>query len=263
MAKIKMALCVPTHGHVHAKWTQCITKMIAHFLQSKLTDGAGEDYEKEVEAFFVSSSMLTESRHRLTAEAALWGADYLLWMDSDHVFPADALCRLWARNVDIVGVNYARRSHPTAPTAAKHVTDDSQEDHRNLVYTTQAKYEAAELEEVSHLGFGLCLFRMSIFDRLQEKAEADGEQSFMPLYMFEPKPDGMGLIGEDVYFFRKCRDAGIRIYCDHGVSGEIGHLHECVITNADAVAEEAAWRTQSGDFGKRLADRADELDRAA
>ncbi len=68
MAKLKIALCVPAYGHVHAKWAQCLTKMVAHFLQSKLTNSEGEEYQKEVETFFVSSSMLSESRHRLTAE---------------------------------------------------------------------------------------------------------------------------------------------------------------------------------------------------
>src|SRR3546814_12174506 len=65
----------------------------------------------------------------------MWGADYILWMDSDHVFPAESLCRLWARNVDIVGVNYSRRCSPTAPTAARFVTDDPDQDTDNLVYT--------------------------------------------------------------------------------------------------------------------------------
>src|SRR3546814_13800455 len=64
--------------------------------------------------------------------SVMWGADYILWMDSDHVFPAESLCRLWARNVDIVGVNYSRRCSPTAPTAARFVTDDPDQDTDNL-----------------------------------------------------------------------------------------------------------------------------------
>src|SRR3546814_17457828 len=98
--------------------------MVAHFMRSRLTDSEGREYDKEIETFFVSSSLLIASRHRLVAEAVMWGADYILWMDSDHVFPAESLCRLWARNVDIVGVNYSRRCSPTAPTAARFVTDD-------------------------------------------------------------------------------------------------------------------------------------------
>src|SRR3546814_18113000 len=72
---------------------------------------------------------------RFRSDAVMWGSDYILWMDSDHVFPAKSLCRLWARNVDIVGVNYSRRCSPTAPTAARFVTDDPDQDTDNLVYT--------------------------------------------------------------------------------------------------------------------------------
>src|SRR3546814_3743638 len=85
--------------------------MVAHFMRSRLTDSEGREYDKEIETFFVSSSLLIASRHRLVAEAVMWGADYILWMDSDHVFPAESLCRLWARNVDIVGVNYRSEEH--------------------------------------------------------------------------------------------------------------------------------------------------------
>src|SRR3546814_19539842 len=83
--------------------------MVAHFMRSRLTDSEGREYDKEIETFFVSSSLLIESRHRLVAEAVMWGADYILWTDSDHVFPAESLCRLWARNVDIVGRSEERR----------------------------------------------------------------------------------------------------------------------------------------------------------
>lgn len=263
MPKLKVALCIPAYGMVHAKWAQCLHDMTAHFLTAKLTNSAGDEYEKEVSAFFVSSSMLSESRHRLTAEATLWGADYILWMDTDHVFPADSLCQLWARNVDIVGCNYARRCEPTAPTAAKIVTDDADRDHNNLVYTTREKYNDATMEEVSHMGFGLCLMRTSIFDRLQTRAEELGEPSFMPLFMFELKEDRMGVIGEDVFFFKKCRDAGLTVWCDHGVSGGVGHIHETIVLNAHAVAQEQEWIDSNNAMVKRFADKAEELEAAA
>src|SRR3546814_17540620 len=120
-------------------------------------------------------------------------------MDSDHVFPAESLCRLWARNVDIVGVNYSRRCSPTAPTAARFVTDDPDQDTDNLVYTTKEKYEDDVLEEVSHLGFGLCLLKASIFHKLQVEAEAKGETSSLPLFTFPFNEAGMGVISDDVH----------------------------------------------------------------
>lgn len=159
---MKVALCIPAYGMVHAKWTQSLLDMMNYTLAHAQLERDGEPVTVEFSTFIVSSSNLCESRHRLCAEAAMWEADYLLWLDADHVFPKDALCRLWARDVDIVGANYARRCIPTAPTAAKLVTGDRDKDHRNLVYTTKEKAEANEIEEVSHLGFGLVLMNRDI-----------------------------------------------------------------------------------------------------
>jgi hypothetical protein len=126
----------------------------------------------EVDVFMVACSMLTQSRHKLVAEAVFWGADYMLWLDADHVFPPDTLARLWARNLPIVGCNYARRCTPTAPTASAKGEDDL----KSLVYTTPEKVAADLVEEVDHIGFGVCLIDMRIFDVLQAKAEDELHQ---------------------------------------------------------------------------------------
>jgi hypothetical protein len=111
----------------------------------------------EFEIFIVSCSLLPESRNRLVAEAINWEADYMLWMDADHVFPCDALLQasqpqpsLWSAAITPAA------SLPTSPTASKRGTDDEMD----LVWTTQEKAAARELEEVAHLGLGLCLVDM-------------------------------------------------------------------------------------------------------
>lgn len=262
MPKLKIAVCIPCYGDPEGQFMFSLMQMAKHFYEARLTNADGEVYEKELETFIVSSSMLTESRHRLVAEALNWGADYMLWCDADHTFPPDALCRLWARNVQIVGTNYARRCKPTAPTAAKIVTDDAGEDHKNLVYTTLEKAHDNVLEEVSHLGFGLCLIRMDVFDQLQAHAEAKGEETFLPLFLFTPTDNYRGMIGEDVYFFRKCREAGVSVWCDHGVSWSVGHIAKQVITNAHACVQEQAWIDKGEEAKQRYADRIAELEAA-
>jgi hypothetical protein len=262
MPTLKFALCVPAYGDVKGKFFQSFADMLTHTLSAHLRNEKGEEYELDIETFVVSSSILCESRHRLVAEALAWEADYLLWMDSDHVFPRNALCRLWARNLPIVGANYARRCKPTAPTAARIVTDDDDKDHKNLVYTTQKKAKANEVEEVSHLGFGLVLMRAGVFNLLQVYAESQGLSSFLPLFAMPPKEDGMSFIGEDVYFFKKVREAGISVHCDHALSWEVGHIHDRIITNAHACVEEKAWVEQGKKIVKRFEDKATELEAA-
>lgn len=257
---MKVAVCIPVYGNPESVFLQSLVSMISHTYEAKLTDEQGEPIPVQIETFVVSSSLLTEGRHRLAAEATLYGADYLLWCDADHVFPPDAFCRLWSRNVDIVGCNYPRRITPTAPTAAKVVGETDAE---NLVYTTREKAERGELEEVDHLGFGLCLMRGGVFDRLQQHAEEQGKSSFMPLFHMQPHEDFKGCIGEDVWFFRMCREAGMKVWCDHGLSWEVGHVTRQILTNAHANAHKERWGEKQRATAERFREKADDLENAA
>ncbi|TXH83586.1 MAG: hypothetical protein E6Q77_04040 [Rhizobium sp.] len=262
MPTLKIAICVPCYGDPKALFMQSLFDATRHFLQAKLTDENGEEYEKDLKLFVVRSSMLTEGRHRLAAEALNWGADYMLWCDADHTFQEDAICRLWSRGVMIVGANYPRRCIPTAPTAAKIVEDDPEKDHRNLVYTTKEKSDDDVVEEVSHLGFGLCLINMKLYDYLQLQAEKEGKTSFLPLFAFTPSEDHKSMIGEDVFFFRKCKDAGVKVFCDHSVSWRVGHIHEIALTNGDALRQEPEWTKKTKALADKYKQRIDELEAA-
>lgn len=261
--KIKLAICIPVYGNPEALFMQSLLAAVEHWNRARMTDDKGEPFEKEIETFIIQSSMLTESRHMLVGEALKYGADYMLWCDADHIFEADAICRLWARNVDVVGCNYPRRCKPTAPTAAKVIAaQDTENDYKNLVYTDMGKAADGLLEEVDHLGFGLCLMKMGVFETLQLHAESKGLKSFLPLFKFEPKEDGSGMIGEDVYFFGKVREAGIKVYCDHAVSWTVGHISNIVLTNAHAMAQREAWQDGIKNAAQRYTKRAEELEAA-
>lgn len=257
---MKIAICIPVYGDPKGKFTQSLCDMLIHFMGANITDAEGAPIERDVRVFMVSCSMLTESRHRLVMEAMMWDADYMLFLDADHTFPCDLLARLWSSNEAVIGVNYARRCTPTAPTAAKAVKEGED---KVLVYTTREKAEAGEIEEVDHLGFGAVLLDMRIFNVLQAKAEEAGEKSMLPLFKFDVAENGIGVIGEDVWFFKKVRDAGIKVFCDHGLSWEIGHLHDQIMTNAHAVAQRTRWDEVHKEAKKRVDDRAAEIEKAA
>lgn len=238
-APVKIAICIPVYGDTKAKFTQSLANMLVHSLGATIEDASGAPVSLEIETFMVSCSMLTESRHRLVAEAIRWGADYMLCLDADHTFPADTLMRLLAHGLPVVGCNYARRFTPTAPTAA--IDDGRADGLSRILYTTAEKAEAGLVEPCAHLGFGVLLIDMRVFDALQHHAEAEGDGNFLPLFKFEPTPDKIGMVGEDVFFFRKLAAAGIRPFVDHGLSWEVGHVFEMVLTNATACAQKDRW----------------------
>lgn len=252
---MRLAICIPVYGMTHSKFTNSLAALIAHTASARLTGEDGEPIHVEIETFMVSSSMLVESRHRLVGEAIHWNADYMLWLDADHTFPHDAFCRLWARNLPVVGCNYPRRHTPTAPTAG--ALDGG------LLYTTLEKAIAGEVEACAHLGFGCCLINMKVFDVLQHHAEEHGEGSFLPLFEMRGSLGNGGMQGEDVFFFRKLREAGVTPFCDHGLSWEIGHLHEIILTNAHACAQQEKWEEFWEHKGDKFAKAADEAEQAA
>jgi hypothetical protein len=228
---LKIALCIPCHGDPKAKFMQCLVSMVVHTLGARL-EIDGEEITPEIELFVVSCSLLTEARNRLVAEAIHWEADYMLWLDADHVFPRDALVRLLSLNLPVVGCNYARRFSPTSPTASVEV-DGKHE----LTWTEKGK----GVEEVSHLGLGLCLIDMRVFGALERKATEDGKEHFWPLFRIDPTEDGIRFVGEDVYFFKRIREAGVPVHCDHDLSVDVGHIHEQIMTYAHCIRDREKW----------------------
>jgi hypothetical protein len=249
---IRLAIGIPVYNDPKSKFMFSAMQALNHLYTAKIVDHEGNPVPIEVETIMISGSALTESRTRILGEALSWGATHLLWLDADHVFPPDAFLRLLSHNLDVVGCNYPRRNSPTAPTAAKTITEEEGQDNRNLVYTTAEKAEQRELEEVDHIGFGLCLMNMQVVDMLQVRAEELGQVSFLPLFEFSSRPNGGGLIGEDAFFFAKVRDAGGKVYVDHALSWEVGHIHEQILTNAHAVAQKDRWDEHWAKTAKRF-----------
>lgn len=224
---MRIAIAIPCHGQTQAKFTQCLASMMVHTMGAHI-DVGGEKVTPEIEIFLVSCSLLTESRNRLVAEAIQWEADYMLWLDADHIFPRDALIRLLSLNLPVVGCNYPRRFSPTSPTASIG---------KDLVWSEQGM----GVQEVDHLGLGFCLMDMRVFGALEAKAEADGKEHFWPLFRIDPTEDGIRFIGEDVYFFKRIREAGVPVHCDHDLSWDVGHISDQILTQAHALKDKAKW----------------------
>jgi len=255
---MKLAICIPSYGDPKGKFVQSLVAMVTHTLTVQLQDADGAAIPIHLETFIVSGSMLTESRHRLLAEAIAWDADYMLCLDADHVFPHDTFCRLWAHGLPVVGANYPRRSIPTAPTAAYYDGDEVK-----TLYTTQEDAERGLVEPCAHLGFGVVLFNMRVFDALQDHAEKTGDGNFLPLFKFEPTPDKVGMIGEDVFFFRKLKEAGIQPFVDHRLSWEVGHISEMILTNAHAHVQRDKWAEVRKARGDKFSEAAKRIEHEA
>lgn len=114
-------------------------------------------------------------------------------MDDDHTFAPDLLLNLLDRNVDVVVPLYTQRQPPFLPVAYKAELPTGQFEQ----FTWEDLDGRGGLLPVASAGKAGVLVRRHVLEALKD-----------------PWFEWAGLIGEDHYFFKKCRDAGFEVYVD-------------------------------------------------
>lgn len=207
MSGAKVAVCTPCHSMMSPRFVSALIDLLNH----SRTAG-GEHGLAQMTFFWVSVSYLPLARNMLVGKAREWGADHMLWLDADQVFPKDALLRLMAHELPVVGANYPRRVPPFEPTATTVAPDGGYAP----VRTDRAIAEKNPLEPVAAIGFGVCLVAMDVYARIPDPPFSN---SFGP---------NLGYVGEDYYFCNAVRAAGIEPVVDHALSLEVGHIAESI-----------------------------------
>lgn len=205
---------------VKAGYAKCLADMLVHTMSATITYN-GAVTRPQVLTLFETAGPLELKRTRGVIHARAWGADYLLWIDSDQTFPPDALLRLLKHDVPVVGCNYPTRGEPAMPTAIGFDGED--------IRTTEALAEARDLQRVAALGLGFCLVKVPIFEVVERKLPG------VRWFQSDISPTGELVTGEDVHFFNQVRKAGFPVFLDHALSWQIGHLAETERRNSDAL----------------------------
>lgn len=195
----KVAICYPSSDMVHADFTLALAGLClaAHPLP--------------VTVINAKSSIVAEARNNGVAEARDSGAEYLLFLDSDMVFPLTLLHRLLLHRKDIVGAIYTRRQPPFSLLG--HTLDNHPD------------ADASGLVEMARLPTGCLLIRMAVFDALSK-----------PYFFFGVDHDEGTLLGEDYAFCDAARAAGFRIWADLNLSQEIGHIGQRICRIAETLS---------------------------
>jgi hypothetical protein len=192
-----IAVCTPARDMVHTMFTYDLVNLVCYHTLN--TNDA-------ISLKISEGTLIANQRAELSLDAMREGCSHLLFIDSDMRFPQDMISRLLAHDVDIVATNCARRRMPTGPTAQVYKENGD----RELVWTMP---ESTGLQEVGSVGMGVMLIKAGVFKALSE-----------PWYETPWRSDKRGYIGEDVFFCKKAREAGFKIWIDHDVSKEIGHI---------------------------------------
>jgi hypothetical protein len=162
----------------------------------------------EIELLQMQGTLIFTQRERLAEEALKWGAEYLMWVDSDMRFPKDTLEEMLKHNVDIVGVNATTRREPIKPTALNLVIQNEKE--HSWIPIDSLNNNG--IEKCTAVGFGFTLVKADVFKKVSR-----------PWFNVMWSDHG-AIIGEDIHFCIKCQDTGYDVYVDHDTSRQIGHI---------------------------------------
>lgn len=186
--QIKVVIGLPASEMMKAKTAHAIGALMLH------------SANKVIDFLLIQSCDIASSRMWLAKQAVEKGATHLLFVDSDMLFPSDALDQLLAREKDIIGVEYHKRKFPLETVTA---------------YMPGVEKSETEPFKVGIAGTGLMLINTDVFKN------PDMDPNW---FSFGRNAEGKNVIGEDGWFCNTARDAGYDIYVDPVVF--VKHLGE-------------------------------------
>lgn len=186
---MSVTIAIPSRDQVHANFMfSFVSMMLATRMPLYVSN--------------IRSSILPVSRSILVERAQDNKSDYILFLDSDMVFPPDTLTRLLAHNKDIVCATYCRREGSTEPMGC---TAEWQAIHPNAV----------GVGEAGRVPMGVMLIRMSVFDKMTK-----------PYFRWAINEGKSEIVGEDVEFCDRARALGYKVWVDMELSRQVGHIGE-------------------------------------
>ena len=207
MHNLKVLLAIPSTGLWMADFGSCLANMMAAASLFRI----GEYKTQRVYVLNTKGSILSKSRFLQVEEAKDLDVDYLLFIDSDQTFHRKMLHQLVLRDLDVVGANVATKQLPAQPTARnKGPKYDQDKTDWSLVYTDP---ESTGVERVDRLGCGILM--------LSRKAYSALEPQDWNTYW---RADVEAFQGEDWTMMDALEAKGFKVYVDHDVSKDVGHV---------------------------------------
>jgi hypothetical protein len=190
----KLAVLIPCREQVYTTFSASLTELV------KTTTLVGHD----VHVLYDMSTILLNQREHLARRALEMGAEWMLWLDSDMMFPSTTALRLMAHKKPIVAANYMKRASPLTTVAYPKLGQ----------WDSWLPLESQdELEPVEGVGMGCMLMRTELLKKIGR-----------PWFEFTYQPDTEDWIGEDFSFQAKLREVGYQILIDMNLSRQVRHV---------------------------------------
>jgi hypothetical protein len=198
---MELAICVVSNRDHAPDFTKSMMGMLARLASVPVCESVAAKIAK-------NCSLLPDARQRILDECLADGFTHALLLDDDMVFPSDLAHRLIAAQKDCVAVNSLRKNpdylHYTA---------------RDMEGNWLASKGRTGLQEVESVGLALFFMRLSVLKSVPK-----------PHFEVRWNENTQSYTGEDIYFLRKLRAAGHKVYVDHDLSNECGHVGSLIYT---------------------------------
>jgi hypothetical protein len=148
---------------------------------------------------------IADIRNDLVKQAAVAGADALIMMDSDQVYPEDTVAKITKRLLlyDVVGAVVHRRYPPFNPLLLRGTLGRYEK-------VSDAECYSGDLIEIDATGCGCIGYNMHVFEEVK-----------YPWFELLPGENGKP-VGEDIRLCHKIRQAGLSIAADTSI--QVDHL---------------------------------------
>jgi hypothetical protein len=201
---LKVVIALPHNGQVMGDFARDVANLAVAVSTHRILN-----YKDQTVSFFwTRDSILTRARKNCVKEALNLKADYLLFIDADQTFPRKLLHVLISREVDVVAANIATKQIPAQPTARKRGPKGPRD--WQPVFTDKG---STGLEQVDRIGTGVFMLSKAVLEKLPMDA-------FDMFY----RHDVDEVQGEDWTMCEAIEELGFKLYIDHDISKEIGHL---------------------------------------
>jgi hypothetical protein len=196
---MRFAICIPARGQMEVATAFDLAAMVGYMVKTTKHD---------LDIYTAAGTLIFDQRNKLVKTAIDAKCDYIVFIDADMRFPKDTILRLLRHQKDIIGVNATTRAEPVMPTAKNLKIEEDGSCSWLPIYSNSRK----GIEKADGIGCGVMMIKASVFAKLEE-----------PYFYFEQLPNNK-ILGEDIYFCIKSKDAGIDTWVDHDLSTEIKHI---------------------------------------
>jgi hypothetical protein len=193
---MKLAICIPMYKHVPSETVVSLLSLqryMSYFRKDANSEVLFADKFDEFEFITIDSCFVDQARNILADEAIRLNCDYVLWIDSDHLFVPltieSFIRRYFKSGYDIVGARYNNRTVKGQPVAYTF----SEEPDVPLMKPLEKKVvdECKGYYECDCIGMGMSFMPINILKEMKEKHH----------FIFRCKDYDGKIIGEDTYFF--------------------------------------------------------------